>query len=232
MVQLMCEWCGISFRREKRQKFCGKSCSAKWRMSRPDFVKRLQTPRRIEACRQAMLRLRRNPEAMGKLRDYLLSDRNPFRNPVTRPQVQQKANQSLAASGFAMLNGGNGTGPTKPQLLLATLLGWPMEHVVPTGGLPGYPSHYKLDLANPGQKIAIEVDGLSHGSKRVQAKDIKKMRFLEARGWTVLRFKNAEVLQNLPAVISKIGQVSPFSISKQRPATISPTASWSTTVTA
>ena len=225
MVQLKCERCGISFEREKRQRFCGKSCSAQWRMSRPEFVARLQTSKRSEACRQAMLRLRSNPEAMKHLREYLISDRNPFRNPATGQQLRQKATQSLAATGFAMLNGGNGTGPTKPQLALASLLGWPMEYVVPTGGLPGYPSHYKLDLANPERRIAIEVDGVSHLSKRVQAKDLKKTRFLEARGWTVLRFRNAEVLEDLPAVISRIRQASLYSTSKQRLATISPTAS-------
>ena len=127
MVQLKCERCGISFEREKRQRFCGKSCSAQWRMSRPEFVASLQTSKRSEVCRQAMLRLRSNPEAMKY--------------------------------------------------------------------------------------------------KRVQAKDLKKTRFLEARGWTVLRFRNAEVLEDLPAVISRIRQASLYSTSKQRLATISPTAS-------
>lgn len=232
MVQLKCEWCGMPFQREKAQRFCGQSCSAKWRMSRPDFVARLHTPKRAEACRQVMLRLHRNPEAMKKLRQYLLSDRNPFRNPATRPEIRRRAIQRLAASGFATLTGGNGKGPTRPQLLLASSLGWPMEHCVPTGGLRGYPSHYKLDIANPEQRIAIEVDGHSRHSKKVQAKDLKKTRLLESQGWTVLRFWNEEILRDLPSVLSRIRRARWSTTSKQPLATTSPTASWSTTATA
>lgn len=231
MVQLKCEWCGISFQREKRQRFCGTPCSAKWRMSRPEFVTKLQTPKRREANRQTMLRLHRNPEAMKKLHEYLVSDRNPFRNPATRRQLRQKAGRTLAASGFAMLNGGNGTGPTRPQELLASRLGWPMEHIVPTGGLPGYPSHYKLDIAHPPRQIAIEVDGLSHRNAKIQARDLKKTWFLEARGWTVLRFQNEEILENMLDVLHKIRLALPFTTSKRNPATTLQTASSSTTVT-
>lgn len=232
MVELKCEWCGTSFRRERRQRFCGPSCSAKWRMSRPGFVASLHTPKRAEACRQAMQRLHRNPQAMKNLRRYLLSDRNPFRDPVKRAEAQNKAHSKLAASGYRTLNGGNGKGPTWPQLVLARRLGWPTEYVVPTKGLPGYPSHYKLDIANPERRIAIEVDGQSHSSKAVRAKDIKKTRFLEARGWTVLRFRNAEVMRNLSAVLRVIQQALSSSTSKQSPVTTSPVDCSSTTATA
>jgi hypothetical protein len=232
MVELKCEWCGTSFRRQKRQRFCGPSCSAKWRMSRPDFVASLHTPKRAEACRQVMQRLRRNPQAMENLRRYLLSGRNPFRDPVKRAEAQRKAHSRLAASGYRTLNGGNGRGPTRPQLMLATLLGWPTEYVVPTKGLPGYPSHYKLDIANPKRRIAIEVDGQSHSSKAVRAKDIKKTRFLEERGWTVLRFRNAEVLRNLSAVLWVIQQALSSTTSKQHPGTTSPVDCSSTIATA
>lgn len=232
MVELKCEWCGTSFRRERRQRFCGPSCSAKWRMSRPDFVASLHTPKQAEASRQAMQRLHRNPKAMENLRRYLLSDRNPFRDPVKRAEAQNKAHKKLVASGYCMLSGGNGKGPTRPQLMLARLLGWPTEYVVPTRGLPGYPSHYKLDIANPERRIAIEVDGQSHWSKAVRAKDIKKTRFLEERGWTVLRFRNAEVLGNLSAVLRVIRQTLWSTTLRQRPETTSPAGCSSTTATA
>lgn len=232
MVELKCEWCGISFQRQKRQRFCSPSCSAKWRMSRPDFVAKLNTPRRAEVCRQVMLRLRRNPQAMENLRSYLLSNRNPFRDPVKRSEFSNKTHQKLLASGYRMLNGGNGRGPTRPQLLLSRVLGWPIEYIVPTKGLPGYPSHYKLDIANPELKIAIEVDGVSHLSKAIQAKDIKKTRFLEERGWTVLRFRNAEVLENLSAVLRVIQEAMSSTTSKQHPETTSPMDCSSTIATA
>jgi very-short-patch-repair endonuclease len=106
-----------------------------------------------------------------------------------------------------------------------------MEVVVRTHGLPGYPSHYKLDIAHPERRIAIEVDGASHHSRKVQEKDLKKTRFLEARGWRVLRFWNLEVLEDLPTVMARIERELSSTTSRRSPATTSPTGCSSTTVT-
>jgi very-short-patch-repair endonuclease len=56
----------------------------------------------------------------------------------------------------------------------------------------GYPSHYKIDIAEPKQKIAIEVDGNSHHSRK--ALDTKKDAKLRSLGWIVLRFWNRDIL--------------------------------------
>lgn len=106
------------------------------------------------------------------------------------------------------VRGGNGTGPTLPQKALADTLGigWEMEFVVPTKN-GERPYHYKLDIAHPVAKIAIEVDGASHMSISRHAADLRKDRFLEATGWRVFRFSNEKVLsqfQEIKALMSSI----------------------------
>ena len=99
---------------------------------------------------------------------------------------------------FPTIRGGNGSGPTKPQAMLWKALTdgwWTMEYIV--GLTPkrlGYPTHYKLDLAHPIQKIAIEIDGGKHNTLRQQALDRKKDEKLRELGWRVLRLKNKQVL--------------------------------------
>jgi Protein of unknown function (DUF559) len=104
--------------------------------------------------------------------------------------------------------GGNGK-LTKQQIALAGATGLPMEFSI---GIPGHisgqfeclPRNYKVDLACPSAKVAIEVDGDSHKSKRWKFLDRRKEAILSALGWSVLRFWNMEVDQNLQAVADKI----------------------------
>ena len=71
--------------------------------------------------------------------------------------------------------------------------GWRAEFPLSLGPrTPGYPTHYKIDLALPERKIAVEVDGFSHGSRRDQ--DEKKEAKLRSLGWIVLRFSNRDIL--------------------------------------
>lgn len=85
---------------------------------------------------------------------------------------------------------------TEPQraLLIALGSGWRAE--------PGYPTHYKLDLALPGAMLGVECDGYSHGSRRDL--DHKKDAKLAALGWTVLRFSNREILDSTDSVVALI----------------------------
>jgi Uncharacterized protein conserved in bacteria len=78
------------------------------------------------------------------------------------------------------------------------MLGWEIEVAIPTR-IPrgsGYPTCYKLDIANKALKIGVEVDGFSHTSLARQAQDRKKDSFFAGIGWTVLRFTNEEVLSD------------------------------------
>ncbi len=199
MYELTCQWCGKVFLAEKKlnkgkpRRFCNRSCSACWRMSRPEYVKTLGTEKRRKAARKNMLLLRKNKAAMKKLDAYLHSPRNPFRDPA----VRMKGLLVNAAKGWPHLTGGNGKGPTLPQKILheALGIGWDIE--VPVEGL-------KADIGNRKLKLAIEVDGHSHKTKTVQAKDRRKEKIFEANGWRTIRFWNLEILDDLPAVLKRV----------------------------
>ena len=95
----------------------------------------------------------------------------------------------------------------KPQRMLLDLLGptWLPEYTVSLGKrLKGYPTHYKLDLAWPERRIAVEVDGYSHVALVRRRQDQKKDEKLAALGWLVLRFTNKEVLTSSESVAEKI----------------------------
>jgi hypothetical protein len=89
--------------------------------------------------------------------------------------------------------------------MLAAATGLAVNVVVPTK-VPrgtGYPTCYKIDLGDEFYKVGVEVDGNSHyGVRKVQ--DNKKDLFLQERGWTILRFKNKEVENNLRACVDSI----------------------------
>ena len=56
---------------------------------------------------------------------------------------------------------------------------------------------YIIDIACRSVRIAIELDGGHHAG---QAQDAVRTAFLEAQGWTVLRFWNNEVRENAAGV--------------------------------
>lgn len=128
-------------------------------------------------------------------------------NPMHRQDVRLKVSNSLKRIGHGPKErGGNGHGPTIPETILSNALGWPIGVVVKTeaGRSSGYPPCYKLDIANSYLKIAIEVDGQSHGTIKRKAQDAKKTGFLESKGWKVLRFTNRQVTENLKECLSTI----------------------------
>ncbi len=61
-----------------------------------------------------------------------------------------------------------------------------------------------LDFAVPEERLAIEVDGETHGSASGMVRDARRDEFLTSRGWSVLRFTNREVLTNLAGVLEVI----------------------------
>ena len=201
-----CEWCGKTSEKRisggQRSRFCDKACSARWRMSRPGYAKSLASEKSRETARANMNKLRSRLDVQRKLRAHLLGPGNPLRD----PKVRRKSEIALRERGYSMLSGGNGRGLTIPQQLLSQRLAWPTEYVVKTR-MPrssGYPSCYKLDLAEPTLMIGVELDGESHKTKRVFALDRKKADFLRKRGWVILRFENWQVLEDISAVVAEI----------------------------
>jgi very-short-patch-repair endonuclease len=51
-------------------------------------------------------------------------------------------------------------------------------------------------------KLALELDGGQHAE--AQVKDEERTKWLEAKGWKVLRFWNNELLKNIDGVLEEI----------------------------
>jgi len=64
--------------------------------------------------------------------------------------------------------------------------------------------NYIADFMCKELKLVIEVDGLTHQWEETFAKDEQKDTDLKNAGFTVLRFSDNEVLQNLPNVVRNI----------------------------
>lgn len=162
------------------------------------------------ACQSTVtLKLRQKAAAsMSATNRRYASARMLARNPMAKAPARAKMRETLRRIGHRpLVQGGNGRGQTVPQsaLLAALPSGWVAEHIVQTkmSRGNGFPTHYKLDLANPTAKIAVEVDGLSHRALVRQDQDARKAAFLEERGWTVLRFRNEEVLADTAACAAR-----------------------------
>ncbi len=66
---------------------------------------------------------------------------------------------------------------------------------------------YIVDFSCPAAKLIIEVDGGQHATD--QQRDDRRTRWLEARGYRVVRFWNNDVLGNTEGVLQTIQQALP-----------------------
>lgn len=197
-----CAWCAKPFTTSIHdQRFCGRSCSAKWRMRQAEIIAKVHAPevaaKRGEK-RSAWL-ASGNPKAQREI------ERIRDLRPASRPDVREKISRQLRASGCEpQERGGNGCGMTDAQQGMLAVLGsgWIAEHAISLGPRQaGYPTNYKLDLANTAMRIGIEVDGKSHYAEIKKAQDEKKADKLASLGWIVLRFWNWNVLSWIDAGI-------------------------------
>lgn len=167
----------------ERRKFCSHKCCGIYRKKNPN--------------------IERNKKS---------SERMKKRNPMHMEGIKEKVSQTLKNMGHKpKVRGGNGQPMPVPQRMLLAVLGegWYAEHAVPTKMKRGngYPTCYKIDIAHPKKKIAIEVDGTSHCSLKVQARDKKKEKFLQSLGWKTLRFKNEDVMCRVSDVLEDINNI-------------------------
>jgi len=54
--------------------------------------------------------------------------------------------------------------------------------------------------------LVIEVDGITHQWEETQQKDFQKQKDLEQAGFTLIRFSDGEVLNNINEVSNKIAE--------------------------
>lgn len=143
-----------------------------------------------------------NPQARAEV------ERIRTLNPTRSAVVRAKISATMKKRGVKPTQpGGNGRGPTLPQRVLWELLGdgWFMEYPISLGDrIPGYPTHYKVDIGNPELMIAVEVDGHSHQMELRKAEDAKRDAKLRELGWKVLRFWNKDILSSAQSVAEQI----------------------------
>lgn len=190
-----CSICGKSFNISKKSQIDGHRKHGRFYCSR-DCSK--------EYCRKI------SSETMAKTNRKYASDRMKKNNPMKNEKSREKMKATLRTMGHRPpVQGGNGRGATKQQLALSTALGWNMEVVVKTKKPKGsdYPSCYKIDIGNKALKIGVECDGNSHCSLDRQAQDRKKDNLLNSFGWTILRFKNKEIDEDINSCVKKIMEV-------------------------
>ena len=89
---------------------------------------------------------------------------------------------------------------TQPEIILwqclrGEQLGYKFRRQVPMGP-------YIVDFLCFSKKLAIEVDGVHHELQ--QTYDLKRTKWLELNGFTVIRFWNEEVLHSLEGVLGRI----------------------------
>jgi very-short-patch-repair endonuclease len=130
-------------------------------------------------------------------------------NPMHHQETVEKVRRANHGRTF-LARGGNGT-ITKQQEKLRQALGLPesaLEFAIFTnnakGSFPSLPIAYKVDLGIPEVKLAIEVDGASHKKKKWKFLDQRKTAVLNHLGWTVLRFWNAEIDQDLNRCVQTV----------------------------
>jgi very-short-patch-repair endonuclease len=135
-----------------------------------------------------------------------IAERMRTNNPMADLKLRERVRQKITGCAPAV-RGGNGNGLTKHELAIAQALNW-LPVTVSTHGYRNetnrLPKNYKIDVGNTGMKIAVEIDGRSHNALARKAQDAKKTAFLESIGWTVLRFTNKEVDQNLTACVQAV----------------------------
>ncbi|MEO7221812.1 MAG: cobaltochelatase subunit CobN, partial [Devosia sp.] len=106
----------------------------------------------------------------------------------------------------------NGTSPPERVMwkLLKSFRNFHFRRQVPIGS-------YFADFACHHPKLAIELDGHSHGTDTAQARDTRRTTFLESAGYRVLRFWNGDVTTNpqgiwetINAALTELSRPSPL----------------------
>ena len=65
---------------------------------------------------------------------------------------------------------------------------------------------YIADFACRKYKLVIEVDGETHWTPEQKAHDARRAGYISAQGWTLVRFWNSEIYENLYGVLECILQ--------------------------
>jgi hypothetical protein len=212
IVQVCCKECGKVFSVHSCGKytktFCNQSCVSKYRMKLPYIQEMIHSQKHSERVSKGIKRfLKENPIRaleLSKEASMRMIKNNPSKNPLNIGKAQKTKAERGILHLWTGKRGGNGK-LTPAQVLLSECLGWQMEYPISLGKRTReYPTCYKVDVAFPEKKIAIEIDGKGHLMKLNMEKDLKKTQKLKELGWKVLRFTNLEIMTTLSKVLLQI----------------------------
>lgn len=145
----------------------------------------------------------------GKISSLRMKKSNPMMQNDVRDKVSKKLKEIKHKP---YQQGGNGRGATIHQLELYNELvkyddSFQLEYIIRTlkyRNELNTPTHYKIDVASSYHKIAIEIDGSSHNSKKVKECDQKKETVLGLLKWKVLRFSNHQIQEDTMNCVRKV----------------------------
>lgn len=195
VVMKTCPVCNAVFEsKSKEQKFCSRDCASKG--------KRRTTPTFTEEQR---LHFSENLKAQWRDPKFrqIVVDRMTNHNPVYRPGVVEKANDTRRKNGSCVNNFkyGNGHISHYEELVNNKVapLGFRYNYAIPTRPArevepdAHYSVNYKPDFVNLETKLCIEIDGYGHQSPKEKSIDAKKERCLSLLGYRVIRFTHADI---------------------------------------
>ncbi len=207
-------------------KTCCAKCSYKLRVQLYGAVSEANPDKYVQYA--ITNRLRHDPELLEKQRNSMKRnwENKEFRdnvvtrmtldNPVYRDGIVQKSNKTKEQKGilrkWAGVRGGNGKISPCELLLYDFCIsnGFVYNKAINTYALrKQYPEkhlafNYKPDFTNFQYKLCVEVDGSDHKTTEGQLKDQKKEFCLNYLGYTVIRFTNDMVINNIEAVKTSI----------------------------
>lgn len=179
-----CHRCQVEFiPKDRRNIFCSRHCAVKWMHTQPDIVRRMIAGKDLEAIARNI-----SKEHLSN-RSFLEGRKKWMASNGERIRKMHKPGSPFA-----------GTYKTpRAELIMAGLFPEAQHNFkIPTGTSAklGHAQVYYLDFAWPDVKLDVELDGSYHSRPEQQKKDSVRNRFLEERGWCVLRFLNRQVIRD------------------------------------
>ncbi len=117
-------------------------------------------------------------------------------NPMFQEKTRRKVQETLRRIHYRpTVIGGNGRAMPVPQYLLSEMLHAETEYSVTTTARQrqeGASNCYKLDVAIPFLRLGIQLDGVSHFTKKIRRTDKRIRKWLAELGWSVLHVSNSK----------------------------------------
>lgn len=206
--------------RGKRKQTCSRSCGNLMKHygtinnAPPRLKNRKGFKKKCIVCNDSFITTVSKQKICGaKCSGVLISKRMKTNNPMNCIKTRGKVSKTLKEINHKpIIKGGNGRGATIQQLKIYNEIikidnSFQMELIEKTGVYRkqyNAPTHYKIDIASNIHKLAIEIDGNSHSSIKVQECDKRKTKILTLKGWKVLRLSNNQIDKDIKSCVQMV----------------------------